>query len=81
MAVNITAGIFIATKNASLTPDAPYAEARANSLPKPKILATKVAAINPTAAFATFDIISLSYILLNLLYLIMFSFNIMYNLF
>jgi hypothetical protein len=49
--------MFIATKNASLTPDAPYADAKANSLPKPRILATKVAAIKPTAAFATFDII------------------------
>ena len=77
--MNITAGIFIATKNASLTPDAPYAEARANSLPKPRILATKVAAINPTAAFATFDMISLSYTLLTLIYLIILYFNIMYN--
>ena len=74
-----TAGIFIATKNASLTPDAPYAEARANSLPKPRILATKVAAINPTAAFATLDMISLSYTLLTLIYLIILYFNIMYN--
>ena len=63
MAVNMTAGIFIATKNASLTPDAPYAEANANSLPKPRIFATKVAAINPIAAFATFDINFLSYML------------------
>ena len=77
--MNITAGIFIATKNASLTPDAPYAEARANSLPKPRILATKVAAINPTAAFATLDMISLSYTLLTLIYLIILYFNIMYN--
>ena len=46
---------------------------------KPRILATKVAAINPTAAFATLDMISLSYTLLTLIYLIILYFNIMYN--
>ena len=58
IAVNITAGIFIATKKASLVDDAPYADARVNSLPNPNILATNVAAIKPIAAFATFDILN-----------------------